>query len=167
MVERFNRAIKEMVQTIHFEGSEFQRSMTRLLLAYRNTPHRATSVSPSDLLVGRKARTKLNIGPPTLGRKINENTLRRTVKQYQSNYKIYADNRNCCKSINCNVGDFVRYRLPVAPKGKSAYSEPLRSTGIIGRHTYRLEGDRIFNEIKLTKVSQAPAMEICGNIGIS
>ena len=46
--------------------------LARLLFKYRNTPHATTGVSPSELLLGRKPRTHLDLLHPDLTKRVEE-----------------------------------------------------------------------------------------------
>ena len=60
-VERFNRTLKNAIQLAIIQSANIPQAITQFLHVYRSTPHAVTGVSPSELLHGRKMRTKLNI----------------------------------------------------------------------------------------------------------
>ena len=60
-VERFNRMLKDCLQTASIQGTPWKPITRSFLMDYRATPHSTTGVSPSQLLHGRQMRTKLQI----------------------------------------------------------------------------------------------------------
>lgn len=58
-VERFNRAIKDCLQTTSVHGHPWKSFLRTFLIEYRATPHSTTGVSPSELLHGQQMRTNL------------------------------------------------------------------------------------------------------------
>ena len=71
------------------------------LIAYRNTPHSTTGVSPAQLLLGRPLRTRLDLVKPNLNRKI--------VNQ-QHQQRIGAANEKGRQRRQLEVGDSVMSR---------------------------------------------------------
>lgn len=57
-VERWNRVLKDGLQTADMEGQQWMPFVTDFLLTYRATPHALTQVSPAELLHGHPFRTK-------------------------------------------------------------------------------------------------------------
>jgi transposase InsO family protein len=57
-VERFMRTLGKAVRTAQLEGS-WKQELSRFLRHYRATPHSTTSMTPSELLNGRKLRTEM------------------------------------------------------------------------------------------------------------
>lgn len=60
-VERFNRVLKDCLQTASIQGTPWKSFIRSFLMDYRATPHATAGVSPSCLLHGRQMRTKLQI----------------------------------------------------------------------------------------------------------
>ncbi|VDI20366.1 Hypothetical predicted protein [Mytilus galloprovincialis] len=58
-VERQNRSIMKRVKIAQAEGRDWKLELNKFLIMYRSTAHSTTGVSPSELLFGRKIRTKL------------------------------------------------------------------------------------------------------------
>ena len=57
-VERQNRSLLKAIKIAHVETKDWKREMLKFLQAYRSTPHSTTGVSPAELLLTRKIRTK-------------------------------------------------------------------------------------------------------------
>ena len=65
MVERFNRGMKEAVQTARLDGKNCKDAAMDYVAMYRATPHSATKVSPfASMHRGREMRTKLPLPNP-------------------------------------------------------------------------------------------------------
>ena len=58
-VERQNRSLLKALKIAHLNGKDHKAELRKFLLSYRSTPHSTTGVSPSELMIGRKIRTKL------------------------------------------------------------------------------------------------------------
>ena len=75
--------------------------LAEFLIAYRNTPHSTTGVSPAQLLLGRPLHTRLDLVKPNLNRKI--------VNQ-QHQQRIGAANEKGRQRRQLEVGDSVMSR---------------------------------------------------------
>ena len=65
-VERFNRSVKEAVQSANIEGESLRSAAQNFIQMYRATPHTATGVSPHTAMHGgREMRTVLPLITPT------------------------------------------------------------------------------------------------------
>ncbi|KAL1263297.1 hypothetical protein QQF64_006036 [Cirrhinus molitorella] len=62
-VERFNRSLKDSLQTASLEGRGWKEFTKDFLQAYRATPHATTQCTPTELLHGRAMLTKLECIP--------------------------------------------------------------------------------------------------------
>ena len=58
-VERFNETVIKIVRIARLEKRDFKTAVPNFLFQYRTTPHTVTGISPAELLMGRKMRTKL------------------------------------------------------------------------------------------------------------
>ena len=70
--ERFMRTLKKTIITAHTDQLNWKQQMYRFLRNYRATPHITTDKTPSELLFGRKMKTKLPEITPT----VNDSDLR-------------------------------------------------------------------------------------------
>ena len=66
------------------EVGTFQEKLQRVLMAYRNTPHTTTGITPAKLLLGRKPKTLSDLA------KLN---IAERVRRKQSEQKQHHDNR--------------------------------------------------------------------------
>ena len=104
-VERQNRSLLKALKIAHLNGKDHKAELRKFLLSYRSTPHSTTGVSPSELMIGRKIRTKL----PCLERSetLDQETRDRQAvakeksREYQSKFSNSAD---------ISVGDEVLLR---------------------------------------------------------
>ena len=134
MVERFNRTLKAMLrkQAATF-GSQWDRYLSGVLWAYRNTPHEATGDKPSFLLFGYDCHT------PTEAALLPPNPMDRTtvpdyreqlamslstardlaaecIAKAQKKYKDIYDRKATVSHVR--VGDWVLVRFPQEEVGK-------------------------------------------------
>ncbi|XP_033739278.1 uncharacterized protein K02A2.6-like [Pecten maximus] len=69
-VRTFKQAMKSLVQS----DSSLNQKLASFLLSYRTTPHSLTKTPPSELFLGRKLRTRLDIMRPDLSGKTQQKT---------------------------------------------------------------------------------------------
>ena len=65
--ERVVQSFKEAMKRSEGESVSLQRRVSRFLLRYRVTPHTTTQLSPAELMMGRKLRTRLDLLRPDGG----------------------------------------------------------------------------------------------------
>lgn len=110
-IERFNRMLKECIQTAEMTQKPWKSMVLTMLKNYRAPPHATTGESPFLLLKGRPMRTKLNVLPPKDSP--HEYTqVRARVAQQQNKSKQYTDCKRGSKFLNVQIGDKVRIRKP-------------------------------------------------------
>ena len=101
--ERLVRVVKEALVKQVLEGNRARSLKHRLadfLLRYRTTPHSTTGISPAELLMKRRLRTRLSVVKPTLAQAIE------TKQEKQKEYKDLKNHRERQFSEN----DTVRVR---------------------------------------------------------
>lgn len=149
-VERFNRCVKDCLQTASIQGEPWKSFLRTYLRDYRATPHSTTGVSPSELLHGRRMRTKLQVidmpVPPT-----DQKAVRERVERKQQKMKAYTDQQRHAKSSNFQPGDKVRVRKPwKVKKGELKFSKPRTVVRKKGLDTYLLDDGRTWNSSHLS-----------------
>ena len=77
-------------------SGSLQTRIARILLAYRSTPHSTTGVSPSELLIGRRIKTRLDLVKPNLAK---------DIESLQFKSKMCHD--SAAKDRNFSVGNSV------------------------------------------------------------
>ena len=88
-------------------------STQRFLLAYRSTPQTTTGVTPAELLLNRRLRTRLDLLRPKLGHR---------VETQQGAQKVHDDNTK--KERQFSEGDSVLVKnFSPRPKWKKAHIE--------------------------------------------
>ena len=130
MVERFNRTLKTMLRKHAAKfGSQWDRYLSGVLWAYRNTPHESTGEKPSYLLFGIDCRTPTEAAylPPTplhpadvsdyreeltlslsSARELAADHIRKAQKRYKSNY----DKSRGAKPACLKTSDWILIRFP-------------------------------------------------------
>ena len=83
-------------------SNSVKEKLAEFLIAYRNTPHSTTGVSPAQLLLGRPLRTRLDLVKPNLNRKM--------VNQ-QHQYSIRDANEKGRQRRQLEVGDSVMLQI--------------------------------------------------------
>ena len=148
-VERFNRVLKDCLQTCERRHSSWKEAVTEFLHNYRATPHATTGATPFELLRNRKMRTKLNILPVALKSKAHAQIKQRVI-QKQNKMKEYTDKKKGAKTTTIKVGDTVRVRRPEhVHKGSSRFTEPRTVVKKVGQNTFTLSDGRKWNASKL------------------
>ena len=153
-VERFNRCVKDCLQTASIQGEPWKPFLRTYLMDYRATPHSTTGVSPSELLHGRRMRTKLQVidmpVPPS-----DRHAMRERVKDKQRKMKEYTDAKRHAKYTDLHPGDEVRVRKPWrVKKGELKFSKPRTVVTKRGPNTYLLDDGRIWNASHLSALSE-------------
>ncbi len=134
MVERFNRTLKAMLrkQAATF-GAQWDRYLSGVLWAYRNTPHEATGEKPSFLLFGVDLRTPTEAAllPPNpmepasvsdyreqviLSLSTARELAAESIKKAQKKSKALYDRK--ATTTHLQVGDWVLVRFPQEEVGK-------------------------------------------------
>ena len=76
--------------------------LSSLLLRYRTTPHSTTGISPAELMVKRRLRTRLSLVKPNLAQ---------AVESKQEKQKLYKDTK-CNKEISGFLVQWLRFVAP-------------------------------------------------------
>ncbi|XP_051784491.1 uncharacterized protein K02A2.6-like [Erpetoichthys calabaricus] len=150
-IERFNRVLKDCLQTANIEGKPWKSFVTEFLQIYRATVHAVTQKSPAELLHGRPMITKLNIRDllPTSTLK-QHITVAQHVQRKQEQMKKYTDIRRRAKSPSFTCGSFVRIRKPgIVQKDHFKFSCPYQIIAQKGPATYLLSDGKIWNAVHL------------------
>lgn len=97
--ERYVQTFKHSLRAGKSDIGTLKQKLCRFLLSYRSTPHSTTGVSPSELFLKRKLRTRLDLLKPSI-----ENR----VMNKQADQKTYYDTHS--KARNFTMGDIVLVR---------------------------------------------------------
>lgn len=103
-VERQNRSILKRLKIAQHLGQDWRKVLSQFLLSYHATAHPTIGRSPSELMFGRKIRTKLP-GVPTFTR-VNEEHRDHDALQKEKG-KEYADLKRKARFSEIKVGDNV------------------------------------------------------------
>ena len=103
-VERFMQPLNKAIKTAVASGKNYQTELHKFLLNYRNTPHPATNMSPSQIVFGgRKVKTKL----PQFTVKRQDKYIRERDTKLKMKNKRYADQKRHTKPCTWKYGDMV------------------------------------------------------------
>jgi hypothetical protein len=80
--ERFVQTFKAAMNKSQRGGSDWEKCLANFLLTYRITPHATTGLAPSELLMKRQLRTRLDIMRPDVGK-----TVEQAQKRQQTAYR--------------------------------------------------------------------------------
>lgn len=105
-IERFHRYLKKAFRACKCEGKRWTDQLSKILMAYRTTTHRASGETPAYLIFGREMRTKL----PHWEEEENEDRnsdIRKHHDEYKKKMKEYADKKHGAKEHSFEIGDIV------------------------------------------------------------
>ena len=124
------------------EVKPLNNKLTTFLLAYRNTPHSTTGEAPSQLFLGRRLRTRLDLLKPDLRLKISNRQIDQTVtkggavtREFSIGQTVIA--RNYTGSTKWVPG-IIRTQL-----GPLSYEVEVKPGLVWRRHTDQLRDTRI------------------------
>ena len=73
LAERAVQTFKHALRSMHQSSKPVKEKLAKFLIAYRNTPHSTTGVSPAQLILGRPLRTRQDLVKPNLnGKMVNQ-----------------------------------------------------------------------------------------------
>ena len=145
-VQTFKTGLKKIT-----EGS-LESRLARFLLNYRTTPHSSTGLSPSELMFGRRLRTRLDLLKPDLSR-----TVRAHQEHQKKTHDAHARHRDLAIGTTVYVKNFRQGPpwLPGVikePRGPVSYTVETEDGRIIRRHVDHIRG-------------RAAKREPCGEVG--
>ena len=139
-VESFNKFLKHGIQTFGAAHKKFNDGIEELLFNYRSTPLKSYDDSPAKQLLGYDIRTNYQ---PRLYMP-REQPLQEMQQEQQTKPSLLYRGPY-------NVGDLVRKRKPIVPKGTSPFTSPFKIIEVIGNYTYRLDDNQIWNAKNLVR----------------
>ena len=101
LAERAVQTFKQALRSMHQSPKPVKEKLAKFLIAYRNTPHSTTGVSPAQLLLGRPLRTRLDLVKPSLNHKM-------VNQQHQQSFRAASEKGRQCRQLE--VGDSVMTR---------------------------------------------------------
>lgn len=123
-VERFMQVLNKTEQIAHLQGKTgLDRSIAvqDMLMAYRDTPHPATGVTPYQAMTNRPVRTKLDYTMPGKERSKQDESIDEKDRRYKEKMKREGAN---IKEHNFILGDYVLLRQRKSNKWSTPY-EPV------------------------------------------
>ena len=103
-VERQNRSILKRLRIAQQLGKEWKMELTKYLLTYHSTKHPTTGKSPSELMFGRRIRTKLPHMPQF---RMDDEEVRDKDREQKEKGKEYTDAKRKARISEISVGDCV------------------------------------------------------------
>ncbi|XP_064472857.1 uncharacterized protein K02A2.6-like [Ornithodoros turicata] len=138
-VERFIKNVKKTVKAAGIQGRSWKEELHEYLLNYRATPHTTTGITPSELLFGRKIRTKL----PQLPETRHYGKLETSDRQKKQDMKVYADEKRHARPHQLQRGDCVLLKRPSTLSHEAPYEQqPYTVTRVQGTAVTATRGDR-------------------------
>ena len=107
--ERFMKTVQKAIRTAHIQGRDWKKELQNFLRNYRATPHVTTTVSPGEVLFGRKLRTKLPQCMSAIQNGLHER-VREEDDEKKRIMKTNADITNHAKPRALMIGDNVLLR---------------------------------------------------------
>ena len=112
-VERLNKTLLKAIRIAQLQGKDCKREVQDFLFQYRSTPHTVTSLSPAELLMGRKLRDKL----PQVQSSRDQATeaewqilLRERYARRKLREKEYTDSKRHATTSDIAEGDMILLR---------------------------------------------------------
>ena len=105
-IERQNHSILKRLRIAQAEGRNWKSEMDSFLMMYRSTPHSTTGVSPAELLIRRRIRTKL----PHLQEFSIKDEVRDRDSERKAKGKVYADCQRNARESEIRERDKVLLR---------------------------------------------------------
>ena len=98
--ERFVQTLKNALRKERDESDSIQTKLSRFLMSYRTTPNTTTGVTPSELFLGRRMKTRLDILRPNLLTKVTGKQTKQkmyhdihsSVRQFTVGQKVLVEN---------------------------------------------------------------------------
>ena len=82
LAERAVQTFKEGIKKMQSERGGLEARLARFLFSYRATPQTTIGVSPAELMMGRRLRSKLDLLHPDLARKVKDKqTLQKALQR--------------------------------------------------------------------------------------
>ena len=98
LAERAVQTFKQALRSMYQSSNPVKEKLAKFVIAYRNTPHSSTGVSPAQLSLGRPLRTRLDLVKPNFnGKMVNQ----------QHQQSIGAANEKGRQRLQLEVGDSV------------------------------------------------------------
>ena len=147
LAEAFMKHIQKVWHTARLEGNDPKAELNKHLLMYNATPHPSTGFAPSELMFGRKIRTRL---PKALSREDSSvETARENDDKAKQLQKRYKDAKPYVRDHSIKVGDQVLLKQKKS-KSQTAYNpEPFIVTEVNG---HQITADK--QEQSLTRDAQ-------------
>ena len=112
-VERLNKTLLKAIRIAQLQGKDWKREVQDFLFQYRSTPHTVTSLSPAELLMGRKLRDTLPQVKPSRDQATEAEwqiLLRERYARSKLREKEYADSKRHATTSDIAEGDMILLR---------------------------------------------------------
>ena len=119
--ERFMQLLNKTEQIAHIQGKDKagrRNAVQEMLMAYRDTPHPATGVSPYQAMTNRLIRTKLDYTPPVKEKPSQQD---KVINERDERYKAKMDKRKGIKKHSFFQGDYVLVKQRKVNKWSTPY----------------------------------------------
>ena len=128
-VERFMRTLNKAVKTAKIEKGNWKQEIYKFLRHYRATPHSTTSISPCEMLNGRKLKTELPVRVRRKAVRFKDQVelAERKDQRLKEYMKELADERKGARESNLSIGENVLVKQDKVDKFTPPYdSKPYK-----------------------------------------
>ena len=141
--------------------------LARLLFKYRNTPHATTGVSPSELLLGRKPRTHLDLLHPDLTKRVEERQIAQKVAHDGSRKERLFQRGDNVYARNFQAGDKWFPGKIVEVLGSRSYKIKISSGASVRRHVDHIKSraarEQELEDLLVPELEEAADADLPGN----
>ena len=128
LAESAVQTFKQALRSMHRSSKPVKEKQAKLLIAYRNTSHSTTDVSPTQLFLGRPLRTRLDLVKPNLNRKMVNQQHQQSIRAANEKVGDSVMSRDYRGDLKWRARLIVNKTCPLTYLGGSGTRDYLAST---------------------------------------